>query len=57
MCESYQGEVVDVHGDRVVAVYDVNGNVIERSVRGRSQFLDGRLPEVGSELAASVDPE
>jgi hypothetical protein len=53
MCESYQGEVVDVDGDRVVVVYDVKGDVIEQ-VYERSQFLEGRLPEVGTVLTAYV---
>jgi hypothetical protein len=53
MCESYQGDVVDVHEDRVVVIYDVNGNVVEQTYE-RSQFLDGRLPEVGTELAVHV---
>jgi hypothetical protein len=53
MCESYQGEVVDVHEDSVVVVYGVNGDIIEQTYE-RSQFLEGHLPEVGAVLAASV---
>lgn len=53
MCESYRGEVVDVRGDRVVVVYDVDGNIVEQTYE-RSQFLEGRLPEVDAELVAYV---
>jgi hypothetical protein len=53
MCESYEGEVVDVRGDRVVVVYDVDGNVVEQTYE-RRQFLDGRLPEADTDLVAYV---
>ncbi len=53
MCESYRGEVVHVHGDRVVVAYDVDGNVAEQTYE-RSQFLEGRLPEVDTELVVYV---
>lgn len=53
MCQSYEGDVVDVYGDRVVVVYDVDGNVVEQTYE-RSQFVDGRLPEVDTDLVVHV---
>ena len=50
MAESYEGVVEDVHGDKVLVVYDVNGKIIEQTYE-KSQFLDGRLPDVGTRLA------
>ena len=44
---------MDVHGDRVVVVYDVDGNIVEQTYE-RSQFLEGRLPDMDTELVAYV---
>ena len=53
ICEMYEGVVADLNGDRVVVVYDVDGSVVEQTYE-RSQFLEGRLPEVDTELVAYV---
>jgi hypothetical protein len=53
MCESYEGEVVDVRDDKVIVDYDVDGNVVEQTYE-RRQFLDGRLPELDTDLVAYV---
>ena len=54
MAESYEGVVEDVHGDKVLVVYDVNGKIIEQTYE-KSQFLDGRLPDVATRLAVFVN--
>jgi len=53
MFETYTGEVVRVHGDRVVVVYEVGEDLVEQTyVRG--QFLDRQLPKKGDRLAVYV---
>ena len=54
MAESYEGVVEDVHGDKVLVVFDVNGKIIEQTYE-KSQFLDGRLPDVATRLAVFVN--
>src|SRR5262249_22548073 len=61
MSESHEGVVEDSHGDTVVVVYDVQGDIIEQTYV-RSQFIGGRLPEIDTRLVAyvhvvEVDPE
>jgi len=54
MTESYEGIVEDVDGDKVLVVYDVNGKIVEQTYE-KSQFIDGRLPDVGTRLAVFVN--
>ena len=53
MTQSYQGEVVQVSEDRVVVVFQVEGDLVEQTY-DRKQFLDGELPKNGDCLAAYV---
>ncbi len=53
MAESYQGEAIHVSDERVVVVFEVEGDLVEQTYN-RKQFLDGRLPEKGELLAAYV---
>ena len=53
MTESYEGVVEDKYDNTVVVVYEVNGRIIEQTYE-RGQFLDGRLPDVGTRLVAYV---
>ena len=54
MTESYEGIVMDVDGDKVLVVYDVNGDIVEQTYE-KSQFIDGRLPDVRTRLAVFVN--
>ncbi|GAC1464666.1 MAG: hypothetical protein NVSMB9_03590 [Isosphaeraceae bacterium] len=54
MTESYEGVVEDVDGDTVLLVYDVDGKIVEQTYE-RSQFINGRLPDVGTRLIVYVN--
>ena len=54
MTESYEGIVDDLRGDKVVVMYDVNGDIVEQ-IYERDQFIDGRLPDIGTRLAVFVN--
>jgi len=53
MFEAYEGEVVHVHDDRVVAVFEVGDDLVEQTYL-RDQFLDKQLPRKGDRLAVYV---
>jgi hypothetical protein len=53
MFETYEGEVVEVGADSVVAVFEVGDDLV-RQVYGREQFLDGKMPDKGERLAVYV---
>jgi len=53
MFETYTGEVVRVHGDRVVVAYEVGDELVEQTYV-RDQFLDGDLPKKGARLVVYV---
>ncbi len=53
MTETYEGQVDHVGENTAVVVYNVNGNLVEQTYV-RSQFINGRLPEVGTCVRVSV---
>ena len=53
MLQSYEGEVRDCQGDMITVIYKVEGDLVEQTYE-RSQFLDGRLPPLGTRLVAHV---
>jgi len=53
MFEAHEGRVEQVEGDRVVVVFETDDDIIEQ-VYERSQFVDGKLPQVGERLTVFV---
>ncbi len=53
MHESYWGVVEQVHGDKVVVVYETEDDPLEQ-VYKRSQFIEDRLPKVGDRVEVFV---
>lgn len=53
MTEEYEGQVDHVGNDSVVVIYNVNGGLIEQTYL-RSQFLDGKMPKLGTCVRVSV---
>ncbi len=53
MCQTYEGIVENVHNDRVVVIYNVDGDVVEQTYE-KNQFVDGLLPCSGVRLAVFV---
>lgn len=51
--ESHEGRVEHVADNSVVVVYNVNGNVVEQTYE-RKQFLNGKLPKIGTCIRTSV---